>query len=84
MESLRWLAVNAGQISIAGIFATLLVVGALSLQRKWVVPGWMYQECIADRDKFESKVEAIAKSNEDKIAQLQMEVAAMRDQRRAR
>lgn len=77
MEAAQWLALNADKISVISLLIVLLV----SLQRQWIVPGWIYRECISDRDKFETKVEAIAKSNEDKIAQLQSEVAALRDQR---
>jgi hypothetical protein len=70
-ESLRWLLVNAGQITVAGLLAAFLVTGIVALQRKWVVPGWLYQECIADRDRFEQKVEAMALANEEKIARLE-------------
>jgi hypothetical protein len=75
-EGLKWLFLNADKISVIGLLFALL----LSLQRKWVVPGWIYAECITDRDRFEDRVEALAKSNEDKIARLESEVSFMRDQ----
>lgn len=79
-ESLKWLALNAGQITVGSLLAVFLVAGVVALQRKWVIPGWLYDECIADRDRFEAKVEAVARANEEKIAWLEREVTSLRDQ----
>lgn len=76
-ESLRWLLVNAGQITVGGLLAVFLVTGIVALQRKWVVPGWLYAECIADRDRLEQKVEAIALANEEKVARLEAKIDVM-------
>ena len=71
----------------------VLIAGAVALQRQWIVMGWIYRDCIEDRDKFEQRIEdaatkadakvelALAKA-ETKIAELQAEIDSAKARRR--
>jgi len=37
---------NADRISAAGLLLFMVIFGAIALDKKWIVPGWVYQECM--------------------------------------
>lgn len=93
MDLAQWALQNGNKIGVPGLLMFIIIAGALALQRQWVVMGWIYKDCIADRDRFEKRIEdaaekadakvELALSKADaKIAELQAEVESAKARRR--
>jgi len=50
---MQWIVENAGQISAL----PLLLIALYGLHKGWWVMGSTYQECVAERNKFETALE---------------------------
>lgn len=89
----RWVLQNGDTVGVPGVLMCIIVASAVALQRQWLVMGWIYKECIADRDRFEQRIESAAEKADAKvelalskadakIAELQAEVEASKARRR--
>lgn len=78
MSALERLSQTGDQLTVPGLLAVALVVIVLGLYRQLFVPGWLYRECLKDRDKAESEVAQMAARNEEKIARLELQVEQLR------
>ncbi len=78
------IAANANQLTVTALLAMVIIGGVMALHRGWVVLGSQYDECIKDRDRFESKMQETATANELKIARMEADIAELRSWPRGR
>jgi len=70
---------NADRISAAGLLLFMVIFGAIALDKKWIVPGWVYQECMDHAGALEAKVEARVKAQTETIDRLEAELRTLRE-----
>lgn len=74
VESLQWIVDNFDKFTIGSFLAVQLILVIFGLQRGWIVPGKYYRECIADRNKFEAKVEEHARATNEQLRGIQDDI----------
>lgn len=63
-DLLKWL-LSANGLSVTGITLAGFVAFIYALHKRWIVPGWVYQEAITDRDEY--KAALALRQGEDRI-----------------
>ena len=70
---------NADRITAAGLLLFMVIFGAIALDKKWIVPGWVYKECVEHSGSLEEKVEERVKAQTEKIDRLEAELRTLRE-----
>jgi len=79
MDIFDWAMQNADRITAAGLLLFMVIFGAIALDKKWIVPGWVYQECMNHAGALEEKVEARTKAQTETIDRLEAELRTLRE-----
>lgn len=70
---------NADRITASGLLLFSVVFGAIALNKKWIVPGWVYQECIDHVGALEEKVEVRINAETETVNRLEAELRTLRE-----
>lgn len=72
-DFLRWLAEGGEQLTVVGILiiALFVIVYGVQKDRRWWVPGWMYTECLSERDSLRTEVQRYVEQTEDRLERLE-------------
>ena len=80
MEDLiKWL-LSANGLSVTGITLAGFVAFLYSLHRKWLVPGWIYEEVCGDRDEYKAALDERNANDRQRADQLVAESTVMKQQ----
>jgi len=79
VDVFEWAMQNGERITASGLLLFIVIFAAIALDKKWIVPGWVYQECISHVGTLEEKVEARVKAQTETIERLEAELRTLRE-----
>jgi len=79
-----WLASSGNTLTVPGVLALNLVFILVALVKQWVVPGWVFRECVEQRTKFEKSVDETVRNMELKLERQEVEIERLRERPKSR